>query len=114
MLQPHFVAHARPTHTGHCISASAHSLEATKGPIVVLSAMADAAQPAKRARADYDRGTGGLAGAQHGEDVAQAEVVVRLLGELLLAEAIQHEELLGQRVVLLVAARCQLDLSKRH
>jgi hypothetical protein len=36
---------------------------------------------------------------------------VRLLGELLLAEAVQHEELFAQRVILLVAARRELDLS---
>ena len=49
-------------------------------------------------------------GAQHGEDVAQAEVVVRLLGELLLAQPVEHVELLGEQRRVLVAARGQLDL----
>lgn len=40
-------------------------------------------------------------------------VTTHLLGELLLAEAIQHKELLGQRVVLLVATRRELDLRCR-
>jgi hypothetical protein len=44
------------------------------------------------------------------EDVAQAKVVVGLLAQLLLAQAVQHKELLGQGVVLLVATRRQLDL----
>jgi hypothetical protein len=35
---------------------------------------------------------------------------VRLLGQLLLAQGVEHVELLGQDVVLLVAARRQLDL----
>ena len=53
---------------------------------------------------------GGAGNAQHGQDVAQAKVVVRLLGQLLLAQTVQHEELLAQNLVLLVATRCQLDL----
>ena len=53
---------------------------------------------------------GGAARAQHGEDVAQAEVVVGLLGQLLLAERVEHVELLGADGVLLVAGAGQLDL----
>ena len=48
-------------------------------------------------------------GAQHGEDVAQAEVVVRLLGQLLLAQPVQHEELLRQVLVVLVPVRQSLN-----
>ncbi len=53
---------------------------------------------------------GGAGSAQHREDVAQTKVIMRLLGQLLLTQAIQHMELLGQDLVLLIAACCQLDL----
>jgi hypothetical protein len=48
-------------------------------------------------------------GAQHGEDVAQAEVVVALVGQLLLGRGVQHEELLREPLVLVVPHRAQLD-----
>ena len=61
---------------------------------------------------------GGAHRAEHGEDVAQTEIVVRLLGQLLLAEAVEDEELLGEELVLHVAARRQLhffdDLAVGH
>ena len=47
-------------------------------------------------------------GAQHGEDVAQAEVVVRLLRELLLAQPVEHVELLREQRVVLVARAVSL------
>ena len=53
---------------------------------------------------------GATAGAQHREDVAEAEVVVRLLRELLLAETVEHVELLGAEGVLDVAGAGELDL----
>ena len=53
---------------------------------------------------------GRAGGAQDGEDVAQAEVVVLLLGELLLRELVADEELARERVELRVAHGAQLDL----
>jgi hypothetical protein len=48
---------------------------------------------------------------KNGQNIAQSEIVVRLLAQLLLAEAVEDEELLGEDVVLLEAARGQLDLN---
>ena len=53
---------------------------------------------------------GAAAGAQHGEDVAQAEVVVLLLRELLLAELVADEELARQQRVVRVADGAELHL----
>jgi hypothetical protein len=50
---------------------------------------------------------------KNGQDVAQSEVVVRLLAQLLLAEAVENKKLLGEDVVLLEAARSQLNLNTR-
>jgi len=47
--------------------------------------------------------------AQHGQDVSEAEVVVDLFGQLLLAQLVQREELLGQFDVLDEAAAGQFD-----
>ena len=48
--------------------------------------------------------------AEHRQDVAQPEVVVQLLRELLLAQLVEHVELLAQDGVLAVAGASELDL----
>ncbi len=53
---------------------------------------------------------GGSCSSKNGQDIAEAKIVVWLLAQLLLAEAIQHIEFLGQDFILLVATRGQLDL----
>eukprot|EP00962_Isochrysis_galbana_P033478 scaffold11206_cov117-Isochrysis_galbana.AAC.19 len=52
----------------------------------------------------------GASRAEHCEDVAQAKVVVCLLGQLLLAEPVEHVEFLGEHGRVYVSRADQLDL----